>query len=251
MKVSVIIPTCRNENQSMLDDCLESVDTQTHTDLETIVVSSCTELTQVKEHHKLIQFDHRLTFPEAINIGVAKSDPNTDYYFLLNDDVILSWQAIHGLVEFIGHHPGLVGVTSNCDNGWYYHGDFEIQNETGCLPNKTQYSREEILPFKESIINRPLGMKVGIQVPYLCFYGTLIPKKVWDAVGKLDERYKAGYEDQDYCIRARKLGMMCFVTFRSFALHLGGKTSSVMNEKEETARSREVFVSTHPGEQTP
>lgn len=247
--VSIIIPTCRNENQAILDLCLESISRQRDIEAETIIISSCPNKPEIKAAEYagtyLYHFEQRLRFPDAINAGVEKSVG--DYLFLLNDDVILSRDCIAGLVEFIGDHTAMVNPLSNCDNGWMYQADFEIQDpRTGkYLENKRYYKLPEIAGFEDEIMHYPKGMKLGIQVPYLCFYATLIPRKVWNLVGKLDERYKAGFEDQDYCMRARQHNTHTFVTMRSFAFHFGGSTSSQINLSEETAKSMALYEEIH------
>lgn len=51
-----------------------------------------------------------------------------------------------------------------------------------------------------------------VDVPFVSFTAVYIPRGVYDIVGRLDETFPGyGYEDTDYCLRARKAGLSCGV----------------------------------------
>ncbi len=52
-----------------------------------------------------------------------------------------------------------------------------------------------------------------VEVPFLSFVCVYIPRAVYQIVGPLDEAFPGyGYEDTDYCMRARRAGLSCGVS---------------------------------------
>lgn len=61
-------------------------------------------------------------------------------------------------------------------------------------------------------------------VSCVTFACALIPKLVYDELGGLDESYRNGYEDVDFCLRARTAGYLVHYTPASVILHHGQAT---------------------------
>jgi hypothetical protein len=58
------------------------------------------------------------------------------------------------------------------------------------------------------------------EVPFISFTCLYIPRMVLDAVGPLEEGFPGyGYEDTDYCLRARRAGFSCGVSGRVLIEH--------------------------------
>lgn len=76
-----------------------------------------------------------------------------------------------------------------------------------------------------SVVGRvgPWWQKEGqnhAEVPFVSFTCLYIPRMVLDAVGLLDESFPGyGYEDTDYCLRARRTGFSCGVSGRVVIEH--------------------------------
>jgi len=71
------------------------------------------------------------------------------------------------------------------------------------------------------------------EVPFVSFTCLYIPRMVLDAVGPLEESFPGyGYEDTDYCLRARRAGFSCGVSGRVLIEH--------------SVKIKSAFVSTFP-----
>ena len=68
------------------------------------------------------------------------------------------------------------------------------------------------------------GLKEEGYNKYVCFALALIRKRVFDKIGMLDESYKFGYEDTEFCIRALKNNFV-LKTIDTGSEHLGKRTS--------------------------
>lgn len=82
------------------------------------------------------------------------------------------------------------------------------------------------------------------EVPFVSFTCLYIPRMVLDAIGPLEEGFPGyGYEDTDYCVRARRAGFSCGVSGRVLIEHTVNIKSAFMsafpenlNEMEAAAR---------------
>lgn len=71
------------------------------------------------------------------------------------------------------------------------------------------------------------------EVPFVSFTCLYIPRMVLDAVGPLEEGFPGyGYEDTDYCLRARRAGFSCGVSGRVLIEH--------------SVKIKSAFVTTYP-----
>lgn len=75
-------------------------------------------------------------------------------------------------------------------------------------------------------------------VPFVSFTCVYLPRGVYDIVGKLEEGFPGyGYEDTDYCVRARKAGLSCGVKGSVVVQHgVGIKSDFVVRHGTDLAR---------------
>lgn len=57
------------------------------------------------------------------------------------------------------------------------------------------------------------------EVPSVTAACMMVKKEVWDKVGGFDEAYINGWEDQDFCLKARELGYKIWYTGKTFIHH--------------------------------
>lgn len=128
-------------------------------------------------------------YAQAINRCAAAA--GQDDLLILEDDMLMltpHWRST--LERFMERWPADYGV---------------VQIATTADP---EVKRDEI---RESLTTVGLGV-------------SLIPRRVWNAVGTMDERYVGyGYEDTDYCVRLLHAGYRIGVTGAVLVEHRGGQ----------------------------
>lgn len=156
---------------------------------------------------------------------------------LASDDVIFGANSLQNLASICGDHKMILNAYSNCDLGFHYFGHIDV----GPLALKKFMDYEEVIGKEEHLYNYGVGLNLTIPTPQNCFYATMIPRKVWEEVGELDENYKTGWEDTDYCLRAKQKTIGTFTTLTVFIFHFGGKTSGSTVTEDEKRHNEKYF----------
>ena len=149
----------------------------------------------------------------AIKYVMHKYDP--DYIVLMNNDIIISdtlW--LSKLVKVAESDPkiGIIGC--------------KLVYPTG----RIQHAGMEIGYYGARNIGR--GQKDYLQFDYIkeiegvTFAAVLIDKKTIEKIGLLDENFFMGFEDIDYCIRAKQLGSKIYYDGLVQLVHLEGYSST-------------------------
>jgi len=154
------------------------------------------------------RYSPKVSLSEAWNRGVreALSDPECEYLFVINNDVIFHPETIDNLIESL-HDTGYSMVT--CNN---------------IAPNMTidQFKDMKIDTNKDHDM-RPI---TNWREEGPDFSGFLITKKTIDEIGYFDENYyPAYYEDNDYHIRILKAGKHAKRISRAPFYHFGSMTT--------------------------
>jgi GT2 family glycosyltransferase len=79
---------------------------------------------------------------------------------------------------------------------------------------------QEMEEFALRLAMKMLGTETELAVaPLFC---ALVPRRVWEAAGELDERYAVGmFEDDDFSLRVKKLGFRIVAAEDCFVHHFG------------------------------
>lgn len=223
-KVHVAIPHYLNRSD-YIEDCVNSVLNSKGVDIiVSIASSSKKELSFSDSRVKLYQNpNQKMSFSQATNKAISNVDDDTDYILLLNDDTIVSEYSISRMIEVSRrNNDAVVNPLSNCDKGWLHNYNIEI-GEKSLVP---AMSIEEFSSEEKEILGRSQFSDLYDlnESTFVAFYSTLIPKKVWDDVGVLNEDFLSGGEDFDYCQRAKFLGTKVGWTHCAFVFHYGGKS---------------------------
>ena len=199
-----------------------------------ISVSSSSPVKPVVMTHPLIKLHwqkERMTFSQANNYALRNHiSPNTDYVFLLNDDAFVSEWTLARMIATAESMDNdvIINPLSNCDRGWLHDARLEIGGKQLVPAMKIEeFSEEEIKILLKSQFSDNARF---IESPFAAFYSTLIPKKVLDHVGLLNEEFINGGEDADYCYRAKALGYQVGWTEGAFTFHFGGKSRKESHE---------------------
>lgn len=219
-KVSAVIVSYNGKE--WLKECLASLAYQTYSPLEIIVVdnaSSDDSIEWLKINFPtitLIVYEKTEPLSRAINRGV--SEAQGDYFLVLNQDVWLERDAVAQMVATAAHDPSCAAVAPKIKFWWAPNFLNGIGNRVGAFSWGTD----------NGIGHLDLGQfDAWRQVPSVCFAATLIPRRAWERVGRIDEEYPLYYEDVDWSYRARLIGLNTRAAPRAIVYHaFGGRVPS-------------------------
>lgn len=175
LKYSIVIPTY-NHCSDLLKPCLESI--AKYTDLSTaeviVVANGCVDDTReyvesLGGSFKLVWVDGAVGYTKATNLGIDAS--RGEYVVLLNNDTVLLPQPVNHWLQLLEEpftKDGKIGITGPMKFSW----------DCG-----------------------------GIQREAMAFWLVMVPRKLFGALGPLDEIFSPGMgEDGDFSIRAVEAG---------------------------------------------
>ena len=214
MGFSIIIPSRSSQN---LKACVEAIRDEDFVNIYVVDDGLSIGARFYASPAKILRGDQPFCFSRNVNIGIQAAHPHD--VVILNDDAILKTNnGFKKLEAATKDHPeyGVIAASTN-----------NVGN-----PNQ----RHQAKGLREE----------GRMVCFICVY---VPRSTIKRVGMLDERFKPGmFEDDDYCLRTRRIGLKigvdddCFVDHQS--LH------STMRQDPEAAaqcfrQNRERFIQKH------
>jgi len=249
-KISILVVTYLESNQRYLDLCLKSIINLNYPkELLDVLVLSTGDYEPHTMGFRTIHTDRHYHYPEACNFGVKHLDKDSTHFLILNDDVILTKNSLRSLVAAAGDVDVIVGPVSNCDNGWKYSIPYIGYMDGGEFKQLTKrfYRYEELAHDADKIMDYNLPVNPGVwRQDYICFYAVLIPRKVWDKLGPLDNNLKTGFDDTDYCHRASLEKIPVIISQDAFVLHFGGVSADIVLTPEIRDYNAEYFKNKWP-----
>lgn len=223
-KVSVVIVSYNNPNY--ISKCLQSIKNSLYPNLEIVVVDNGSNLKTLKilndyvkrREIKLIENKKNLGFAEGNNIGIRAS--SGDYIVLLNNDTIVTPGWISRLIFHTDkENVGLVGpVTNNIGN--------EAKINIEYNPEKLEELENKALEYTALHWGEVVKIR---NIAAFCWMGK---EELYKEVGEMDIRFGKGlFEDDDYCIRVKRMGREILIADDVFVHHWGGG-STKWNTKE-------------------
>lgn len=219
-RVSVIILTYNNVRLSQIS--IDSVlNRSKYANLEIVIVDNNSEQKTVKmlqkykdiKNIKIIFNKDNYGFAKGNNIGMRVA--SGEFLVLLNNDVRVTPGWISRLVYYgQKKNVGLVGPVTN-----------SIGNEAK-IP--IFYDPEDIDDM-ESIVSQYTyeHWNSALSLNDIAAFAWLEPRKVYEKIGDLDERYGRGlFEDDDYCVRVKKAGYDILCAEDAFVHHYGGASTN-------------------------
>ena len=234
--VSVIIPN-RDHTQE-LKRCLDSVLEKTaYPNFEVILVENGSTEPETPAYYEKLKADARIRVAKweggfnysAINnfgVGFAKGE----YLLLLNNDTeIITPQWIEELLMFAQRSDvGAVGAMLYYPNDSIQHAGVFIG-----YPGLAEHYHKTWARSSSGYMGRLYYAQNVSAVTGACM---MIPKRVWEQVGGLDERFAVAYNDVDLCLRIRRAGYLVVWTPFAELYHLESVSRGYEDTPEKLAR---------------
>lgn len=244
-KVSIIIPTYKAKTKQYLDACIDAVRNLNYP-VEKLDITIISPRTYIPKYMGVKNIHHPRddrNFAEAVNFGILNSDQSSEHVFLLSDDTIPTKHSLINLVTTIHDQTAIYQGISNCDNYWLYNLMTPITiRDKRFLVEKRFFTIDELGEDYRYLKDSDSVYPPGVIYPQtLCFYACLIPRKVIHKLGLLDENFNTGYEDSDYCHRAKNANIKLGVVMNAMIWHAGGATTNDILTPEITEKNKKLF----------
>lgn len=171
---------------------------------------------------RYIEQEKNLGFSGGNNVGITEflNDDEITHICLLNSDVIVT---DHWLDRLLASGSDIISsVTNKADGEQCVPIDYEVElNE--CLDPRSEGIHKKVYDrvadFAERWYEAWQGNLVETDVTFFC---VLITKTAFEKIGLLDETFfPGGFEDDDYCLRAKKSGYEVHLARDVFIHHWG------------------------------
>jgi GT2 family glycosyltransferase len=235
MDLTVIIPNYNG--QHFLGECLDSLKNQDHP-CEVIVIDNASQdesAAYIRENYPeftLIENQENLGFAAAVNQGIKDSD--SEYIFLLNNDVQLEIDAISNLLRCIEQDNNIFAVSSKM----IQYNDRDKMDDAGDEYTILGWTR------RVSYGKSPDKYIRQREIFSACAAASIYRRSILDEIGYFDENFFAYMEDVDISYRAKIHGYTCIYCPEAVVYHVGSGTSgSRYNEfKTRLAARNNVYV---------
>jgi GT2 family glycosyltransferase len=214
--LTVIIPNFNGKH--FLKECFNSLKVQNYS-FKVIIIDNASNdgsaeyIVNNYPEFTLIRNKKNLGFAVAVNQGIKAS--NTDYVFLLNNDVVLEMNCLFYLLECIKKDMNLFAVASKM---------VQYKNRTIIDDAGDEYT---LLGWTKKVGN---GKSIELfqserEIFSACAGAALYRRSVFDVIGYFDENFFAYMEDVDISYRARIHGYKCLYCPKAVVYHVGSATS--------------------------
>jgi len=217
-KVAIIILNWNGLEDTI--ECLESLKKMSYTNYDVIVVDNGSEGNDVEvlrdkygEWAHIIENDKNYGYAEGNNIGLkyALKNSNPDYILLLNNDVVVDFHFLDELVK-VGESDTKIGILG--PKIYYY----DEQDRINFAGGKMNFLRGKLIRIGVNEIDRGQYDEIK-DVDFVEGSAFLIKKRVIEEIGLLDSDYLLYWEDDDWCVRARKAGFKVLYVPRAKLWH--------------------------------
>lgn len=175
-----------------------------------------------------IQLENNLGFAGGNNIGIQEllADNEISHICLLNSDVIVTDYWLDRLIE---KNLDIVScVTNKADSEQCVPVDYELNLSTQAIERVSAFSKEWYKAWHGNVVEADAT-----------FFCVLLSRTAVKNIGLLDEKFfPGGYEDDDYCIRARNLGYGIFLARDVFIHHWGSASFGQLHPEYFTHRAQ-------------
>ncbi|MCK4635271.1 MAG: glycosyltransferase family 2 protein [Candidatus Moranbacteria bacterium] len=246
-KFSIIIVNFKSRN--FLNDCLESIDKfitpVLKNDFEIIIVNNDSNKLNFKDNFsfpvKIVGNNKNLGFGSAVNCGVKVAEG--EYLFFLNPDTLFKDSSFVKVIDYIRNKKckkkkiGIVGL--------------KILEEKNDKIQKWSCGNKTSLwhIISRNIFNEKKWEEIEItKVDWVSGGAMIVERSLFDRLNGFDDNFFMYFEDQDLCLRAKKIGAEIIYFPYSWVWHLGGGSWSESElQKIEYYKSQDYFFGKHFG----
>ena len=182
---------------------------------------------------KFLQSGKNGGFSFGINVGL-KANQSADYFFLLNSDANLDIRSVESMIRCARSHADDVIVSPKI-----------VDEDQRVLPSRfgrigaaSEFLRTAQTSLLERIFSKYKLVKADPSEPFgwVSFAAALIPSKLLNDVGLLDEGFFMYFEDAEYCSRAIEKGFGLAYDDQAVVLHKRGGSSDLRKDEIELRR---------------
>lgn len=146
----------------------------------------------------VVDTSENLGFAGGCNLGmrIALTDPDTHYFWLLNNDTVVAPDSLVRLADRATSRPdhGLIGSAL-----LYYHRPDIVQGLGGWMNVARGYS--EHIDFGQPVAHMPTEAEVESRMSYVMGASMLVRRDVFEQTGGMSERYFLYFEEPDWARR--------------------------------------------------
>ena len=242
--VAIAIVTCRSANLTI--DCLSSIEAERSTqgvNIRAIVVDNASGdaklVAKTIDQHGWWSWVTLITAPKnggfAYGNNLALQRANADappkYLHMLNPDTVVRKGAIGELVRFLEAHPdiGIAGSSFETLDGSEWPKAFRFPSLLSEFEEGLQFG------LASRVLRRWVVARLMTPVPqpidWVVAASMMIRWSVFDRIGGFDDNYFLYFEETDFCLRAKKVGLSTWYVPASRVMHIGGQSTNVSNRK--------------------
>lgn len=236
--ISIIIPT--KDNLETLETCIDSILTRsTYPNYEIVITDTGSQNAAVDQYYRSLVNDKRikiLSWDKPFNYSAVNNfsaeHANGDYFIFLNNDIeIQTAEWIESMLEFCQRSDvGAVGAK-------LFYPDFTVQHGGVILGvgGVAGHSHKSFPHHSDGYFGR---LSVPTNLSAVTAACVMIPKKIFNDVGKFDEGYPLAFNDIDLCLRIRERGYLIVWTPYAELIHYESKTRGYEDTPEKQERFR-------------
>lgn len=235
-KVSIIIPT-RNKYE-LIRACVESIQTKTtYSNYEIVIIDNGSSDAPTLEYLKRLSHSGIvvLDYPQAFNYSkisnFAAANSESDFLcFLNNDTEVLEPNWLGYLIDHAIHSDsGVVGSKLLYPDGSIQH-----------LGVALGYRGVAGHPFSGSRVGTDLDQNLSTScfgVTAVSFACAVVSKSLFEKIGGLDEKFKVGLNDIDFCLRVDSEKLTNQVCGKSLLIHHESATRKLSKKYKKSIRA--------------
>lgn len=200
---------------------------------------------------KVIQLNQNFGYSKANNIGFKNS--RGKFLFFLNTDTEILNQCLSKMVNFMEVHKkvGILGPRL------YNSKNYDIQQSfSGRITPLTAIFAFSFLSnlfpknkFYKSYYLPDLNKDKVLEVEAVSGAALMVRRELFEKIGGFDENFFAFFEENDLCLRVKKMGFKVIYYPYAQLIHYGGKTTKMMGQLPSLffKQSRYKFFKKHFG----